>query len=549
MSGWRGGSWERPGAGWRGGSAEWESLSEAVTGGSEAEVEVVAQGGGIKIASGGSEASVTVQAEGDGLPITTIADGWRGGSWAHPYGGWRGGSAEWRSSQLPNAGGSSAVVQVVAEGVGTKVASGGSEAIVEIETQAGGGAVAVVLEDAGDYRFEFDGNLIVLTVSDLADAAYTVIASPSVNPTDDDAVELDVDSDDITAGAGTIDAVVDRATWRYGSSVWLFVRQTNHSNGIQRTLLSPADDHKYWVTSEEANPEATEGYITINEPPENIPVGSMIEIYDFATDPADDFDIDDLLPADGPYVETSTGLQSWLAADAGRSAQALANVHDGDGWLSPGLQTFQFAVTPIFGGSEARVEVEAQGAGSKLTSGGSEAEVEISAEGGGQVTLPVEGSSEAIVLIFPSGGGLKVGQGGSECAVEISAQGAGVKQEAGEGGAEARVFVLPVGAGRKAAVGGSEAAVEIGPEGAGERVIAGGSESVVEISAAGSGAKSAASGSSAVVVVLAEGDNRQHSYGGGEAVVIISAQGHTGPSGRYLQAASLRVIPGLWSAA
>ena len=181
------------------------------------------------------------------------------------------------------------------------------------------------------------------------------------------------------------------------------------------------------------------------------------------------------------------------------------------------------------GGSEAAVNVSAEGSGEKAGAGSSETFFNVSAEGSG--IKIAAGSSEAIVTVEAEGAG-EVGavtfEGGSESQVIVLAEADGMKQSRSPP-AEAELLAQAEGAGIKAGQGSSEGTVETEAEGVGEKVASGNSESGVSVNAEGGGHKVVpdyAEGSSQVEVVInTEGAGEAFRQGSSESEVTVSGEG------------------------
>lgn len=179
----------------------------------------------------------------------------------------------------------------------------------------------------------------------------------------------------------------------------------------------------------------------------------------------------------------------------------------------------------IEGGSEATINVDADGGGIVYAEGGSVATVEVSASGGGAPY--VEGGASATIEVSASGGGIQYAEGGSVVTVEVSVSGDGIQYY--EGGASVTIEVTASGDGGQYSEGGSEATVEVMAYGGGEQVplTESGSVATINVTASGDGfqLQEEEGGSESLVEVSALGGGAEIIQGGGVATIEVAATG------------------------
>ena len=255
---------------------------------------------------------------------------------------------------------------------------------------------------------------------------------------------------------------------------------------------------------------------------------------------------------------------SWIELEV-QDAAAASEDHSGGSEATVNVTAEGSGQPGISGSSESTVNVTAEGAGQPSISGGSEAAVNITSEGSG--TGAFSSSSEATVNITAEGGGSAVAtqdeSGGSEASVSVTAEGAGAPSPTA--GSEATVNITAEGSGIISLSGGSEATLNITAEGGGTaeetQNESGGSEAAVSIAAEGGGTSGHTGGSESQIITLSSGEGAIDLSGGSEATVSIAAEGggiieeekewqaitpYQLIDGAWVEKESSRLIDGVW---
>jgi len=447
------------------------------------------------VISGGSEATVNVSAEGSGEKTVS--------------------------------GSSETVVNISAEGNGIKAATGSSESVVTVEAE-GAGEVGVITFEGGS-----ESQVIVLAEaagvkrarSPPAEAEVITQAEGTGEKTgqgsSESTVEISAEGAGVTVKQGGSESTVEITGEGQGSKVISGSSEatvTVSGEGAGQKAVSGASESTVEIAATGAGEKAvsgsSEGEVSVNAEggghevvPDYAEGGSQAEV---------------TINAEGAGEAFRQGSSE---SEVTVSAEGAGQVHkQGSSQSEVSVSTEGEGRKAADGGSDSTVRIAGEGTGTKSVSGGSEGTVSIAAEGAGETTGQA-GGSESRVTVSAEGAGISVKQGSSEAGITVATEGEGHK--VAEGSGETTVTVSAEGAGTvvEEKSGGSEASVNVSAEGSGVKVASHSSEADVSISSEGRGQKQSAGGEEAAVIVITEGQGQKHSEGSSEASVIVSAEG------------------------
>lgn len=327
----------------------------------------------------------------------------------------------------PPSGGSTASVDVVPAGAGTKHASGGASASVGV-SPVGSGLKRALLGAAA-------------AVAVLAAGAGEKVASGGAASTVD-VVAVGGGEVGASAGSGGADAFVDvtavgagqkAASSGAGASVDVIAVGAGAKAGDGGSAATVD------VTTQGAGQKAADG-----------DAGSTVDV---------------VATGAGTRATTGSASASVDVVAAGAGAKATE------------------------GGAATTVDITATGAGARTASGGAGAIVEVVATGAGSVPGAGQGGSTATVEVVAAGAGTRQTSGGSGIVAEVVATATGEK--GAEGAAAPTVDVASTGDGTKGGTGAAGATVDVLAAGAGTKATSGGATATVDVTAVGGGQEGA----------------------------------------------------------